>query len=82
LFALALTTVATAAIYFLYRGIQYGPQGRCMTKFRRARETAGLARESWCRQQNAFTFYQWSVTRQVYFSVWVGNCGNLSYGRH
>ena len=46
LFALALTTVATAAIYFLYRGIQYGPQGRCMTKFRRARETAGLARES------------------------------------
>ena len=27
MFALALTTVATAAIYFLYRGIQYGPRG-------------------------------------------------------
>jgi uncharacterized membrane protein (UPF0182 family) len=27
MFALALTTVATAAVYLLYRGIQYGPQG-------------------------------------------------------
>ena len=27
MFALVLTTVATAAVYFLYRGIQYGPQG-------------------------------------------------------
>jgi uncharacterized membrane protein (UPF0182 family) len=27
IFALALTLLATAAVYFLYRGIQYGPQG-------------------------------------------------------
>jgi uncharacterized membrane protein (UPF0182 family) len=27
MFALGLTTVATAAVYLLYRGIQYGPQG-------------------------------------------------------
>jgi uncharacterized membrane protein (UPF0182 family) len=27
MFALALATVATAAVYFLYRGIQYGPRG-------------------------------------------------------
>ena len=27
MFALALTTVATAAVYFLYRGIQYSPRG-------------------------------------------------------
>ncbi len=27
IFALTLTLVATAAVYFLYRGIQYGPQG-------------------------------------------------------
>ena len=27
MFALAVTTIATAAVYLLYRGIQYGPQG-------------------------------------------------------
>ena len=32
IFALALTLLATAAVYFLYRGIQYGPQGLFLTE--------------------------------------------------
>jgi uncharacterized protein len=36
LFALALTTVATAAVYFLYRGIQYGTQGLFLSERARA----------------------------------------------
>ena len=32
IFALAITLLATAAVYFLYRGIQYGPQGLVLSQ--------------------------------------------------